>query len=148
MKVGKIQSFRANISYEVGELASDSVKKGMSRKYVQSVVRKVNQLFPGKDYFIGYDGYNGWIDKDLKKTQRDIVCTVVTVEKKNPKDWDPTKSIYKQVIWPRFAEERKGPVVNNELMAFYNAIKTLAKKDFYHEKKLPGWNNAESIWLV
>jgi len=58
------------------------------------------------------------------------------------------KSIYKHVIWPKFKEQRSGAVPDNDLIAFYNAIRMLAKKDFSFDRNLPGWDNAEKIWLA
>ena len=55
MKIGQINNINFGATFvvdNVGDLASRSVKKGMSKKYVQGIIKKVNNLFPEKEYFL------------------------------------------------------------------------------------------------
>ena len=139
MKIGQNNNinFGATFRYGVGNLASESVKNGMSKKYVQGIIKKVNNLFPEKEYFIHYYDY-AMLDKPR------MTCCQITIERKNPKDWDPNKSIYKCALWPKFKEDRKNFIVDNELIAFYNGIRELAKRDFSFKPS----NKTEKIWLA
>ncbi len=151
MQVNKTQSFGASlVSYDIKSLASASVKNGMSKKYVQRMMEKVHQLFPGRKFFVDYDSYNGLIGEKMPlRNGCQVVYSLVTVERKNPKDWNPRKSIWKQILWPRFKDQRIGnEVADNEMVAFYQAVKRLAQKDWSFEKNAVGGENAEKIWLA
>ena len=151
MQVSKTQSFGARlVGYDLQDLASKSVKNGMSKKYVQRMMEKVHQLFPGKEFFVEFDYHNGLIgEKRPLINNCQVVYSLVTVERKNPKDWDPRKSIWKQILWPTYKDQRIGnEVADNEMVAFYQAVKKLAQKDWSFEKNAVGGENAEKIWLA
>ncbi len=117
MKVNSVRntSFRATLGWGCEDLAMRMIKSEKTKKYVDKIMKKANNLFPGSDFFISYCGYG---EKTHFGTMVDL--TVIKSGKKRSGD----------MIYNAEYEINK----KNEIKKFIDALKTIRKQDFTKQR--------------